>query len=79
VRQVWPVEVLTSAPGGSDSNSSVDVAGVELKLGKLGISKLGSEPPEQAARAKLEATIIRTRCMMVSVNSRGRRPQSPGR
>ena len=71
VLQVWPVEVLTSAPAGSDTNSTVETAGVELKLG---ISKLGSDKFEQAFRAMLDAAMTRTRRMMVSVNSCGRRP-----
>jgi hypothetical protein len=71
VRQVWPVDVLTSAPGGSDSNSKVVVEGPNPKLG---ISKLGSEKLEQAASARLDAVMTRTRRMMISVNSCGRRP-----
>jgi hypothetical protein len=73
VRQDWPVDVLTSAPGGSDSNSTVAAGAVNPKLG---ISKLGSEKLEQAASAKLDAVMTRTRRMMISVNSCGRRPHS---
>ena len=69
VRQVWPVDVLTSAPAGSDSNSNVEVAGPALKLG---ISKLGKF--EQAPRARLEIAMTMTRRMMVPVISRGRWP-----
>ncbi len=71
VRQVWPVDVLTSAPGGSDSNSRVVAGEVNPKFG---ISKLGSEKPAQAASAKLDIVMTRTLSMMISVNSCGRRP-----
>jgi hypothetical protein len=72
VRQLCPVDVLTSAPAGSDSNSTVEAAGVAA--GRLGISKLGNDMFEQAPRAMLENAMTRTRRMMVSVNSCGRRP-----
>ena len=71
VRQVCPVDVLTSAPGGSDSNSTVLAAGAAWKLGQ---SKLGKEPPEQAASAMLDAVIMKTLRIVISVNSRGLRP-----
>jgi N-acetylmuramic acid 6-phosphate (MurNAc-6-P) etherase len=71
VRQVWPVVVLTSAPGGSDSNSTVAAGGGDWNIGK---SKLGKEKPEQAARERLDAIMTRARRMVISVNSCGRRP-----
>ena len=74
VRQVWPVVVLTSAPGGSDSNSKVAAGVLDPRPG---ISKLGSERLEQAASAKQEAVMTKALSMMVSVNSCGRRPH-PG-
>ena len=75
VRQVWPVDVLTSAPAGSEANSTVVAAGVGVRLG---MSKLGSEKLEQAPRAMQEAAMARTRRMIVSVNSCGPRPHPPG-
>jgi hypothetical protein len=74
VLHVCPVDVLTSAPAGSDTNSTVEAAGVGVMFG---ISKLGNEKFEQAPRAMLEAAMTRTRRMMVSVNSCGRRPHPP--
>lgn len=75
VLQVCPVEVLMSAPAGSDANSTVDAAGVGVMFG---ISKLGSDIFEQAPRAMQEAAVTKTRRMMISVNSCGRRPHPPG-
>jgi len=79
VRQVWPVEVLASAPAGSDSNCTVVAAGAalgRLKLGMLGI-------PEQAPRARDSApsAMATTRFMIVSVHpaatGRARRNPNP--
>ena len=69
VRQVWPVEVLASAPAGSDSNWTVVAEGAgdgRLKLGRL---MLGM--PEQPPRAtdsphNAKAT---TRFMILSVHT----------
>jgi hypothetical protein len=47
VRQVWLVEVLTSAPGGSDSNCKVITGGAAATK--------KSEPDEQAASAQPDA------------------------
>ena len=68
VRQVWPVEVLASAPAGSDSNCTVVAAGAEagrLKLGMLGML-------EQAPRARDSApsAMATGRFMIVSVHLR---------
>jgi len=79
VRQVWPVEVLASAPAGSDSNCTVVAAGAalgRLKLGMLGI-------PEQAPRARDSApsAMATGRFMIVSVHpaatGRARRNPNP--
>jgi len=59
------VDVLTSAPGGSDSNSKVVAVGVGVKLGS---SRLGMF--EQAERTMLVAASTKAGRMMVSINSR---------
>lgn len=65
VRQVWPVEVLASAPAGSDSNCTVVAAGAAL--GRLKPDMLGML--EQAPREsdKPHSAAVTTRFMIVSV------------
>ena len=58
VRQVCPKEVLTSAPGGSDSNRNASVGGDELRKFRLGIVA------EHAATVKPHATTAITRLMI---------------
>jgi hypothetical protein len=58
VRQACPTEVLTSAPGGSDSNRNAAVGGDELRKFKLGIDA------EHAATVKPHATTAMTRLMI---------------
>jgi hypothetical protein len=58
VRQLCPCEVRASAPGGSDSTRKTSVAGVDLKISKLGMDI------EHAASAKLQAVTAITRVMI---------------
>ena len=58
VRQVCPEEVLTSAPGGSDSNRNASDGGAELRKFRLGMVA------EQAATVKPHATMAMTRLMI---------------
>jgi hypothetical protein len=58
VRQVCPEEVLTSAPGGSDSNRKASVGGDELRKFRLGIDA------EHAATVRPHATTAMTRLMI---------------
>jgi hypothetical protein len=55
VRQVCPEEVLTSAPGGFDSNLNTSVCGDELKL-RLGIGVEHAATVKAHARAKAIGT-----------------------
>ena len=72
VRQVWPVDVLASAPAGSDSNCTVVAAGAEagrLKLGMLGM--LEQAPRKRgSARDNPPSAMATARFMIVSVHLR---------
>jgi hypothetical protein len=57
VRQVCPEEVLTSAPGGSDSNRKTSVGGDELR-------KFSGIDAEHAATVMPHATTAMTRLMI---------------
>jgi hypothetical protein len=58
VRQLCPDEIFTSAPGGSVSNRTDSLGGVDLKKLRLGID------PEHAVKVKPHATTAMTRLMM---------------
>src|SRR4051812_49112144 len=71
VWQLWPVEVLASAPAGVDSNWMLTAAGSNFG------HQSGLVPPEaQPARARPEARITITRRMSVPSIQR-REPLSP--
>lgn len=68
VRHDCPIEVLASAPAGSDSNCMVVAAGADLD--RSNCIQLGML--EQAARLMAQAAIAITRLMMTTVRSCGR-------
>jgi len=60
VRQVCPVEVFASAPGGSDSNCTVSIAGAGFSA-----SRFIQSGVEHAARANPPITIAITRYILL--------------
>jgi hypothetical protein len=73
VRHDWPIEVLASAPAGSDSNCMVVAAGAAF--GRSNCIQLGML--EQAARLMAQAAIAITRLMITTVRSCGRTSRAP--
>src|SRR6516164_5745653 len=65
VRHEAPVEMLASAPGGSDSIVKVAVAGLEENSSKLGIHDVVQD--EQAASPSLQATTGIARVMYIRI------------
>jgi hypothetical protein len=57
VRQLWPDDVLTSAPGGADSNRKASVVSERLKKFRFGMT-------EHAATDKPHATTAMTRLIL---------------
>ena len=76
VRHEASVEMLASAPGGSDSIVKVAVAGLDDNSSKLGIHDVAQD--EQAASPRLQATTAIARVMFISVSWRRRMPPSSG-
>jgi hypothetical protein len=64
VRHEASVEMLASAPGGSDSIVKVAVAGLDDDSWKLGIHDVSQD--EQAASPRLQATTAIARVMFIS-------------
>ena len=64
VRHETPVEMLASAPGGSDSIVKVAVAGPDENAPKLGIHDVFQD--EQAASPRLQATTAIARVLFIS-------------
>ena len=74
VRQVCPVEVLASAPGGSDSKRTVSMIGAGFKASRF----IQSGVDEQAARASAPLAIIMTRYIIILTRLlERRRPPHP--
>ena len=63
VRQVWPLDALASAPGGSDSRLTVSKDAPDLNASRLA----KSEVDEHAASANALPIIARTRYIMLVV------------
>jgi hypothetical protein len=81
VRQVWPVEVLASAPAGSDSNCTVVAAGAALGRLKLGMLGMLEQAPSARLRARdgAPSAMATARFMIVSVHpaATGRAHRNP--
>jgi len=60
VRQVCPLDVLASAPGGTDSNRTVSIIGDGFNASRF----IQSGVDEHAARASAPLTITMTRYMI---------------
>jgi hypothetical protein len=65
VRHEAPVEMLASAPGGSDSIVKVAVPGLDENSSELGIHDVVQD--EHAASPRLQATTAIARVMFISV------------
>jgi hypothetical protein len=63
VRQLWPLDALASAPGGSDSRLIVSSVGPDLNAPKL----IQSGDDEHAVSATAPPTITRTRYIILTV------------